>query len=58
MAAKNKKQKETEIKPIEAEIMSENTLGIDSPEVIEAEVINVEEEQGDNHEGCQSTCSF
>jgi len=49
MAAKNKKQKETEIKPIEAEIMSENTLGIDSPEVIEAEVINVEEEQGDNH---------
>ena len=46
MSSKNKQQ--TEIKPIEAEIMSEETLGIDAPEIIEAEVIE-SEEQGDNH---------
>ena len=32
MSSKNKQQ--TEIKPIEAEIMSEETLGIDAPEII------------------------
>ena len=48
MAAKNKKEQQTEIKPIEAEIMSEETLGINDPEIIEAEVIEIEE-QGDNH---------
>ena len=46
MSSKNKQQ--TEIKPIEAEIMSEETLGIDATEIIEAEVIE-SEEQGDNH---------
>ena len=46
MSSKNKQQ--TEIKPIEAEIMSEETLGIDAPEIIEAEVIE-DEDQGDNH---------
>lgn len=47
MSSKNKNQ--TEIKPIEAEIMSEETLGIETPEVIEAEIIESEEVQGDNH---------
>ena len=47
MSSKNKQQ--TEIKPIEAEIMSVETLGIDAPEIIEAEVIESEEVHGDNH---------
>ena len=42
MSSKNKQQ--TEIKPIEAEIMSEETLGIDAPEIIEAEVIEDEDQ--------------
>ena len=45
----SKKKQETEIKPIEAEIMSETTLGIETPEIIDAEVIESEEVIGDNH---------
>lgn len=41
MSSKNKQQ--TEIQPIEAEIMSDETLGIDAPGIIEAE------EQGDKY---------
>ena len=44
-----KKHKPTmTIEPIEAQVVSEVTLGLDDPEIIEAEVIE-EEEWGDNH---------
>ena len=44
-----KKHKPTmTIEPIEAQVVSEVTLGLDDPEIIEAEVIE-EEELGDNH---------
>ena len=39
----------TTIIPIEGKIVSETTLGIDDPEIIEAEVIEPEEWEGDNH---------
>ena len=44
-----KKHKPTmTIEPIEAQVVSEVTLGLDDPEIIEAEVIE-EEDWGDNH---------
>jgi hypothetical protein len=46
--AKEKTTKATN--PVTVKVVSEKTLAIDDPEIIEAEVINTEEEQqGDNH---------
>ena len=46
MAAKKQRQ-DNDFSPIEVEVMSQSTLGINDPEIIDAEVIN--EEGDDNH---------